>query len=297
VQKHRHVAPPTPDDFATSMRIGVRPLDHTRSLPILRVDRHGLTVAVDDGIDIDLPPIGLPRSGLIVGDSDSLCALRLVSRAVVRREGHAVEMMMQPSRADDHAVLWQALRVHQQRFGVVTAGDRAPWPAGREGPGRAEPHRARQIGATNEEGAVAVLPERQAGPAAMGIDDSPSLVSCDTTFTMVSHDDAWFFSHWLEYHFAEVRARTRMSSAAADLRDIHTRIADHELEVRFLFQASERIVRACTEASCRWIAAEAARQIGTTSEHWLSSRLVAGGSLAQWPRPAVLTSGATRYPS
>lgn len=236
------------------MRIGVRPIDRVRPLPVLRVDRNGLTVAGRD--DIELAPIGLPRRALIVCDSASLCELRLVPRAMTRTRGRTSEITMQPSRADDHAVLWQALRAHQQQLGTVPASSPAPWSTVRDGLGR-----------------------------------------CGAVFGLANADDAWFFSQWLEYHFAEVRARTRMFGAAADLHAFERRIVDHEVEVRFLFEAGERIVGACTEASCRWIAAEAARQVGMTVEHWLSGPSIASGTPGVWPTRATLVSGATRHPS
>jgi len=125
IPTQRHCASPADDDFAAWMRIGVRPLSRTRSMPIVRVDRNGLTVALSD--DADVPPIGLPRSALIVDGADSLCELRLVPRAAACSPGRTNQMTMQPSRADDHAVLWQALRTHQRHLGAVPASTPAPW--------------------------------------------------------------------------------------------------------------------------------------------------------------------------
>lgn len=292
MQSTRLVPAPASDDFAAWMRIGVMLADQPQPLPVSRVDRHGLTVAVDE--DFYLAPIGLPRRASITCDSAPLCELRLVARSVARTPGRATEVTMQPSRADDHAVLWQALRAHQLHLGSAPAVDSPSWPRRGERIGAAAPH-GHGADATSE--APAALSARAPEPARERIGDTPTVVWCDTAFAMATHDDAWFFSHWLEYHFAEVRARTRMSCATADLRDMHTRIVDHEVEVRFLFQSSEPMVRACAEAGCRWIAAEAARQIGMEVEHWLSaSPSVAREAPAGWPRRATLSSGA-RYSS
>ena len=295
VQTHRHTPAPAADDFAASMRIDVKQADGSRALPVLRVDRHGLTIAVID--DSDLPPIGLPRRALISCDSTALCELRLVSRSVARTQGRGIEMTMQPSRADDHAVLWLALRAHQLHHGRVPGGVAPPWSVHGEPAQAAKPtaHTAYTSPAADAQSAAAAS-ELAAEPSTDGIGATRMLVWCDTAFTMANRDDAWFFSHWLEYHFAEVRARTRMSYPAADLRDMHTRIVDHEVEVRFLFQSSERIVQACAEASCRWIAAEAARQVGMAVEHWLCGASSAGDARLGWPRHATVASGATRHP-
>jgi hypothetical protein len=96
-----------------------------------------------------------------------------------------------------------------------------------------------------------------------------SVVSCDVAFSLASQEDAWFFSHWLDYHFEEIRAWARMSDGAADLREIFMRVADHEVEVRFVFQSSERAMRAATETACGCIKAEAARQLAMTIDYCL----------------------------
>ncbi|MGN6314777.1 hypothetical protein [Trinickia sp.] len=292
MQTTRRVLAPASDEFAAWMRIGVMQAGQPRPLPVSRLDRHGLTAAVDE--DVDLAPIGLPRRAMIACDGAPLCELRLVTRSVARTPGRATEVTMQPSRADDHTLLWQALRAHQLHMGSPPTVDSPVWPEHGERMAGAAPH-GHGAAAPNE--AAAARAARAPDPSGGRIGDARALVWCDTAFTMATHDDAWFFSHWLEYHFAEVRARTRMSCATADLRDMHTRIVDHEVEVRFLFESSEPMVRACTEAGCRWIAAEAARQIGMEVEHWLSaSPSVAREPLAGWPRRATFASGA-RYSS
>lgn len=288
MQTPRRVSAPASDDFAKWMHIGFTPADQAQPLPVLRVDRHGLTVAVAE--DLELAPIGLPRRASITCDSAPLCELRLVARSVARTPGRATEVTMQPSRADDDAVLWQALRAHQLHLGSAPPVDSPVWPGHSERMSAAAPH-GHGADATHE--APAARSARAPEPSGTRIGDARTLVWCDTAFTMANHDDAWFFSHWLEYHFAEVRARTRMSCATADLRDMHTRIADHEVEVRFLFQSSEQRVRACTEAGSRWIAAEAARQIGMEVEHWLSaSPSIARDAPPGWSRRATFASGA-----
>ncbi|WP_206956481.1 hypothetical protein [Trinickia acidisoli] len=285
--------PVSDDDFAAWARIAVKYADPARSMPLLRLDRHGLTVAVRD--DAELPSIGLPRRALIVGDSVPLCELRLVARAATRAEGHAITVTLQPSRADDHALLWQALCAYRINGGAAPSGERsASVKAGADQPDRA---RARQddASARSKARSSTAASRRETVSMAASADDLRYRVACDTIFTVANHEDACFFSHWLDYHFAEVRARARMSCVAADLREMLTRVIDHEVEVRFVFHAADDVVRACTEAACRWIAAEATRQLGMTAEHWLANASIAGGLPTCWPQRAVMTSRAGSY--
>jgi hypothetical protein len=280
---------PSLDAFAAWAQITIQYVDSPSAMPLVRLDRHGLTVAVDAA---DCPAIGLPRRARIIADSTSLCELRLVARATVPTEGSTIEVTLQPSRAEDDAQLWQALRAYQMHLGTAPSADEAHRLASLgalittspgQGDDRSEPapcidtaareHRTAQLAAS-----MAVWRTR---------------VSCDVAFTLASREDAWFFSRWLDYHFAEVRAWARMSHAAADLREIFLRVAEHEVEVRFVFQAGERIVRAATETACRCIVTECAHALGVTVEYWLASTLTA--LPAESRRRAVLSPYAGAY--
>ena len=278
----RNVPPPAPAsrDDAAWPRIAVKYADRASAMPLIRLDRHGLTVAADD--DVDPPAPGLPRQALIVGDFAPLCELRLIAREAMSEQGQRTAVILQPSRADDHARLWQVLREYKPRWDE--------WHS-------ISGHRAEQLSSfdrsTKRDDTLHwrtdMCVRELDSPSAREIESRGS-VSCDAVFSLASQEDAWFFSRWLDYHFAEVRARARMSGAAADLRDIFLRVVEHEVEVRFLFQSAEQVVRTSTELTCRWITAEAARQLGMTVEHWLLGMAAACGSLAGWSLGAATDS-------
>lgn len=255
-------------------------------MPLVRLDRHGLTVAVVD--DAGLPVIGLPRRALVACDSTPLCELRLVARAATSEEGRAAIVTLQPSRADDHAQLWQALRASQtHRVALPARGESAQ-------PSEGAPSAAsRQTHAVSERVNVRALAHKHEPeallPAASAADPRGS-VSCDAAFSLASPEDAWFFARWLDYHFAELRARSRMCGAAADLHDLLMRVVDHEVEVRLVFQSTEAVVHTTTELACRWITAEAARQLDMTVEDGLYGKATACGSPAGWPAWGVMAS-------
>ncbi|MGG1948553.1 hypothetical protein AB1286_27735 [Trinickia sp. NRRL B-1857] len=291
-------APVSHDDFASQARIEVRYLDRPLTMPLARLDRLGLTVTVDDA---DQPAIGLPRRALIVADGETLCELRLVARRAKPLHGGTFAVTLQPSRADDHALLWQALRAYQIHLGAVASGDEsARWTC----PATAEPactasHNGRMpCGADSEMYVRMEANERGRATASVwaGEADPYSLVSCDAAFTLASPEDAWFFSHWLDYHFAEIRAWARTSDATADLREIFMRVVDHEVEIRFVFRCTQAAVRGCAETACSGIEAEAARQLGMTVEHWLSGSTASSASPIGWcGRGTVRSSRAGSY--
>lgn len=276
--------------FAAWARIAVKFVDHAESIPIVRLGRNGLTVAV--GGHAKLAPIGLPRRASIIGDATELCELRLVARAVTRIDEHRAEVTLQPSRADDHALLWQALRAYHLETGAGS-WDEAPSVSRQLSGAVSTEHqtpaaRARREGLVKKEAQSAAAGAEAAGTAMDERDDAPHApVWCDTVFTLASSEDAWFFAHWLEYHFAEVSARARMGDESAHLHEIVTRIADHDVQVRFVFQTAERLVRASTDACCRWIAAEASRQLRMSVEHWLAGVSPARHAAAGWSRRAM----------
>lgn len=275
------------DDFSSWAQLAVRYGDTASDLPIVRLDRHGLTVSADPA---DVPTIGLPRRASIVTDSTSLCELRLVARSATPAQSHVVTVTLQPSRADDHALLWHALRAYQIHLGTVPPHDGSQWldRLAATAAARAQSRDADAQGTTGFDKTAGDSPSVWLSPA---LADSRGWVSCDAAFTLASHEDAWFFSQWLEYHFAEVRAWARTSNASADLREMFTRVADYEVEVRFVFRSGERIVRACAETACRCIATETARGLGMAAEHWLAGSAVASAPPGRWRRAVVSWQG------
>ena len=271
------------DDFATWAQLSVRYSDPAADMPIVRLDRHGLTVSADA---LDVPTIGLPRRASIVTDSTSLCELRLVARSATPEPCHATTVTLQPSRADDHALLWHALRAYQVHLGTAPSHGGSQWldRLASTAATRPAPRDARAQGEPSFDKAAVDARATWLGSA---LADSRGWVSCDAAFTLASHEDAWFFSQWLEYHFAEVRAWARMSDASADLREMFTRVADHEVEARFVFRSGERVVRACAEMACRRIATETARGLGMVAEHWLAGSAVASAPPGRWRRAVV----------
>ncbi len=275
---NRDVPPPAArgGDLAAWARIAVKYADRAAPMPLVRLDRDGLTVAIAD--DVHPLIIGLPRRALIVCDSMPLCEIRLVARAASREQGRAMTVTLQPSRANDHAQLWQALRTYQTQWTASpSASDNrserlpqfAPSAVSRQPHEESAQDNARwETDACNDE---TDLPTA----TVVGL---RGFVSCDAAFSLARCDDAWLFASWLDYHFAEVRARARMSGAAADLRDIFMRVVDQEVKVRFLFRSMEQVVQTSTELACRWIAVEAARQLEMTVEHWTYGTPAAFGS-------------------
>lgn len=282
-------APASCDAFATWAQITVKYVDSASAMPLTRLDRHGLTVSADAA---ERPAIGLPRRAQIIADSTSLCEIRLVARTAVPGEGSTIAVTLQPSRTDDDALLWQALRAYQIHLGTAPSGEGserfavlAALAATSAGPGDDGAERAACVETAAREHRAARL---QAGTTAWR-----TRVSCDVAFTLASREDAWFFSRWLDYHFAEVRAWARMNDAAADLREMFMRVAEHEVEVRFVFQSGERIVRAATETACRCVATEAAHALSLTMEYWLASTLIASPSGSR--HHAMLSAHADAY--
>ncbi|HEV3105766.1 MAG TPA: hypothetical protein VGZ01_08765 [Trinickia sp.] len=202
-------------------------------MALLRLDRSGLAVHVTD--DADLPPLGLPRQANVLSDDEPLCALRLVVRSIARCDEHGFDVVVQPSRADDHALFWQALRAHQLRYGglLLEGSALSAWHLG----------------------------------AATARDERPAGVTCDAAFALPNHFDALFFADWLEYHFDEVAARARMALSRAELRELGTRVKNNEVEVRFGYWNGDRMAHACTDEVCGWIAAEIARLFALRAEH------------------------------
>ena len=248
----RGVATPAFDKpFAAWAQFDVHFLDQPSAMQVVQLDRLGLTIVAAD--DAALPPIGLPRRALIVSGSTELCELRLVVRTATRAESGATELVVQPSRANDHTSLWGVLR------GVLRA---------RQMQENAAP--------MQRDTCVAAFPkEASASPLQLG---NPCMRSwCDASFTTASLRDAQFFACWLDYHFAEVRAYARIALPAAQLSEIYTRAVNGEVETRFVFsRMDDSLATACAETLCRWIQAEAARQLGMMVEHGLGAASASG---------------------
>jgi hypothetical protein len=263
VQTARGVATPAFDEpFAAWAAFDVQFTGQSTSMPVVRLDRLGLTVVADKGAT--LPPLGLPRDALIVAGATVLCESRLVVRAATPTGSGATELLIQPSRAGDGAALWAALRARQIQENAAGTQPCTRSPA--------------------------LLQSASSLPVQVG--DLRTQSWCDASFGMASREDAQFFACWLDYHFEEVRVRSRMTHAAAQLNEIYVRVADDEVETRFVFaQSDESLIHARMETLCRWIRTEAARQLNMTVEHWLGGALT-GPNTAPAQRCAACSTDA-----
>lgn len=235
--------------FTAWAQFDVQFLDQPSAMRVVRIDRLGLTIVAAD--DAALPPIGLPRRALIVSGSTDLCELRLVARTAIRADSGATELIVQPSRANDHTSLWRVLRARQMQENAV---------------------------ATHRDTCLTVFPkEASASPLQLG---RPRMQSwCDASFNTASRRDAPFFACWLDYHFAEIQAYARIALPAAQLSEVVTRTVSGEVETRFVFSRfDDSLATVCTEMLCRWIRAEAARQLDMSVEHWLGASSASGCS-------------------
>ncbi|RKP43880.1 hypothetical protein D7S89_24710 [Trinickia fusca] len=226
-------------------------------MSLVRIDRRGLTVRVSD--DAGLPPLGLPRQARLLSIDDVLCELRMVARVIARPQQGALQVTMQPSRADDHASLWLALRAHQMRGGTLF-----------EGAGLA-------LLSTIDRALAAEAERFDAG------------AHCDVAFTLPGLADARFFAVWLEYHFAEIVARAHTASSPAELCEMRLRSIDSNvLEVRFSYAWANCSAPACSEEISAWIAAEADRLFGLMVEPSLPYK-AQPAALTRLPRNNVFT--------
>jgi hypothetical protein len=237
--------------FAAWAQFDVHYLDQPRAMQVVQLDRLGLTVVAAD--DTALPPIGLPRRALIVTGSTELGELRLVVRTATPAERGATALVVQPSRASDHASLWGILR------GLLHAGQMQE---------NAAPMQ-------RDTGVAAFPKQASASPLQFCNPRMPSW--CDASFTTASRLDAQFFACWLDYHFAEVRAYARIALPVVQLNEIYTRAINGEVETRFVFsRLDDSLATACAEMLCRWIQAEAARHLDMMVEHGLGASSASG---------------------
>ena len=232
------------EPFAAWAAFDVQFADQPKSMPVVRLDRLGVTAVAREGAE--LPPLGLPRNARIVSGATVLCESRLVVRAATFTESGATEVLMQPSRAGDGAALWGSLRARQMQENAVRIQ-------------------------TQPDTRKAALMRNASASTVPPLGDLRTQSWCDASFAMASREDAQFFACWLDYHFAEVSAHARMALPAARLNEIYTRVVDEEVEARFVFSpCDEPLVKIWMETICRWIEAEARRQLDMTVVHWLS---------------------------
>lgn len=233
--------PPEADDsFAARARVAIEYADTAQRLPLARLDRQGLVAYLTD--DACLPPLGLPVPARVLSGDETLCELRLVARSVARsadRGERAIELTLQPSRADDDAAFWQALYEHLRRHRSPTDGPR--------------PTTRNQGPACREKSGTGLCPS------------SALDIGCEAVFTLSSHDEARFFSEWLEYHFAEIAARSRVTLSSSELRAIERRAAGSHVGVFFSYRWGGQAMVQCTSEICGWVASELDRLFGLTA--------------------------------
>ena len=212
----------------------------SRTMPVVRLDRDGVTAALPDAVV--LPPLGLPRPARLMNGDALLCEVRFIVRAVVRCDADAMAVILQPSRAGDDTTLWQALRAYQRQHGFA-----------------------------------AFVPESRADGAASNVArDYDRSSYCEAALSVRSADDAAFLLAWLEYHFAEIDARTRATLPGTGLATLDTRIVDSDIELRFGYRgAAPGSERAAAVDACRWIASEAKRLFALAVDVLVAERVPA----------------------
>jgi hypothetical protein len=238
--------------FAKRARMVLEYPGGAQGMPFVRLTREGLVFSL--GEPAQLPPIGLPRPAAIVCDDEPLCEMRLVIRSVERAVGGRLELTVQPSRADDHELLWQMLRDYQQRRRrdlVHSSLVRQPEP------GRAPDHaRHAQLRRLRVPLATGWSCDSQNDPAAGEPLDACALHAA--TFTVERRDDALFLTDWLEYHFAEIDARSKLASPFLQLREVESRLTGRDVRVQFRYEFADIAAHEATKRICGWIETELA---------------------------------------
>jgi hypothetical protein len=263
--------------FAASARMAVELADLPQPMPLVRLDRHGLVATVAD--DVGLPPLGLPRPARVFACGESISELRLVPRTLIRpapscadphfalerltwsRPAPPFELTMQPSRADDDLIFWKALYARRHvspdmsgtfgRGDDMSAGldtgvcDDIDIDMGAGGLGI-------RAGLGTDLSAYPVHPHQRFGH------DS----CCEVVLEFVDHNEAVFFSEWLEYHFAEIAAFGRAATSAAELHDIDRRRSGAQVTVLFRYRRGSRALSQTTNAICTWLRQEMERLFG-----------------------------------
>ena len=239
--------------FAKRARMALEYPGVAQRMPFVRLNRDGLVFSL--GELARLPPVGLPRPAVIVCGDEPLCETRLVLRSVDHAVGGRLELTVQPSRADDHELLWQALRAYQQRH----RRDLVHSPLVRQPePGRAQLRRLRVPLATGWSR------ESQNDPAASEPLDACVLPAA--TFTVERRDDALFLADWLEYHFVEIDARSKLASPIVQLQEVESRLTGRDVRVQFRYEFADMAAREATEQVCGWIETELATRFSMPVE-------------------------------
>lgn len=221
------------DSIAARAGLSIEYADTAERLPLVRLDRRGLVVYLND--DAHLPPLGLPRCARLLRGQEVLCELRLVARSIVRRDNRTIELTIAPSRADDDTVFWQALHTSHLH-------DRQADESARPG--------------------TEATPMPRTGSKTGLCPGSALDVGCEAVFGLPTHADARFVAEWLEYHFAEIIVRARGTRSSAELRGIEQRRSDTRVGVFFSYRWGGRTMVRCTAELCWWIASELERLFG-----------------------------------
>ena len=242
--------------FAKRARMALEYPGVAQPMPFVRLNREGLVFSL--GEPAKLPPIGLPRPATIDCGDEPLCELRLVIRGVNRALGGRLELTVQPSRSDDHELLWQTLRAYQQRHRrdlVHSTLVRQPEP------GRAPDHtRHAQLRRLRFALPTGWGCESQNDPQNDPAAGDP-LGACAlhaVTFAVERRDDALFLADWLEYHFAEIDARLKLASPFVQLQDIESRLTGRDVRVQFRYEFADMAAHEATMQVCAWIETELA---------------------------------------
>lgn len=224
--------------FAARMRIAVHCSNIAQRMTIVRLDRHGFTASVADGVD--LPLLDLPRAARVLSGGDTLCELRLVARALARSGERSVELTMQPSRVDDDVSFWRALYARRHLYPDIPAG----------------------MGYADNRSDPRVDAWRSPETEVETVEPANVDARCHAVFKLLTANEALFFSEWLEFHFAEVAAHARALPCRSHLLDIDRRPTDASVNVTFVYRyGGESLLRA-TDEICAQMAQEAEQLFG-----------------------------------
>ncbi len=251
-------------------------------MPLVRLDRNGLVFSL--GERVKLPPAGLPKPAAIVCGDEPLCELRLVIRDVDRAVGGRLELTVQPSRVDDHELFWQALRAYQQRHrrAVVHSSFARQ-------PDHARHAQLRPLRPLRVPLAAGWNCESQNDPAAGEPLDARALYAA--MFTVERRDDALFLAELLEYHFAEIDARSKLASPFIQLQALESRLTGRDVRVQFRYGFADMAAREATKQVCGWIEAELTTHFDMSVACLLEEAPCLSGTGAEAPANSVSGDG------